>query len=109
MSKYSEFTEDIGKLIDRAACLGIGLRFGHAWRSPEEQMRLVRAGRSKTSNSRHLVRLAVDFIVEKGEGVSWEFEDYKELGEYWKSLNPQNVWGGDWPSLRDAGHFERRP
>lgn len=105
----TNFTQDVGRLIDFAGCNNIGLMFGHAWRSPQEQQRLLRAGKSKTSNSRHLVRLAVDFVVVLDGKVSWEFEDYKLLGEYWKSLSPDNVWGGDWPTLRDAGHFERKP
>lgn len=106
------FTQNIGKLIGYAHEMGFGLTFGHAWRSVEEQERLLQAGLSKTRNSRHLDRLAVDFnVFLKGE-LCLEWQSIKILGDYWESLNPKNRWGGDWngnevkDGFIDCPHFE---
>ena len=106
------FTRNIGKLIKYAHLMGFGLTFGHAWRSPEEQERLLQAGLSKTRNSRHLDRLAVDFNVFLGGRLCLEWESIKILGDYWESLHPKNRWGGDWngnevkDGFIDCPHFE---
>ena len=60
-SKQRIFTRNIGCLIDYAYSIDIELTFGHAWRSLEEQKRLKSEGKSRTLNSKHLDRLAVDF------------------------------------------------
>ena len=39
--------------------------------------------------------------------IDGDYEKYKKLGEYWKSLDVDNVWGGDWGW--DANHFEKKP
>ena len=106
------FTRNIGKLIKYAHLKGFGLTFGHAWRSMEEQERLVQAGLSQTKDSRHLDRLAVDFNVFLDGRLCLEWASIKILGDYWESLHPQNRWGGDWNNneLRDGfidcPHFE---
>lgn len=34
-------------------------------------------------------------------------DDYKPLGDFWKSLDPRNRWGGDFVHPRpDSDHFE---
>jgi hypothetical protein len=30
---------------------------------------------------------------------------YKPLGDYWKSLDPLNCWGGDFKPKADGNHF----
>jgi hypothetical protein len=35
-------------------------------------------------------------------------EAYSLLGEFWKAIDPDNVWGGDWSSFPDGNHFERK-
>ena len=107
------FTRHIGCLIAFAYEQGLELTFGHAWRSPEEQQRLRNEGKSQTLKSKHLDRLAVDFNLFKNDRLSWEWEDYKVLGDYWESLDPKNTWGGDWNQdnikngFIDSPHFER--
>jgi len=32
----------------------------------------------------------------------------QELGDYWESLDSLNRWGGNWKTLYDFPHFERR-
>lgn len=113
--KQQKFTWHIGCLIMYAKSLGWDLTFGHAWRSPEEQKRLVADGKSQTMKSRHLDRLAVDFNLFIEGKLTWEWEHFKKLGDYWESLDSKNRWGGDWnkndikDGLIDSPHFEREP
>lgn len=110
--KQGVFTQNIGKLIDWAYCNEYYLTFGHAWRSTEEQKRLVSEGKSKTMNSNHLSRLAVDFNVFINGKLTWDWHKIKPLGDYWESLHPKNRWGGDWnkndkkDGFIDSPHFE---
>lgn len=107
--KQQIFTKNVAKLIVKAEKLGIGLTFGHAWRSQAEQRRLVQLGRSKTSNSKHLQRLAVDFNFFINGKLTYRKEDIQELGDYWESLNEKNSWGGNWKTFLDTPHFEMKP
>ena len=103
--KQRKFTAMIGILIRWASDRQYGLTFGHAWRDTETQRRLVEQKLSKTMQSKHCDRLAIDFNLFIGGNYVTKTEDYKPLGEYWKSLDPQNRWGGDW-SFGDGNHFE---
>ena len=104
--KQQIFTENIAKLIVYSYNYGIKLTFGHAWRSQEEQKRLVSAGKSKTMNSKHLNRLAVDFNFFVNGKLTYKREEIQPLGDYWESLHPSNNWGGNWASFVDTPHFE---
>jgi len=106
------FTLNISMLIQYADRLGYGLTFGEAFRTNEQQMIYVQTGKSKTMNSNHLRRLAVDFNVFKNGNLTWKWEDIKPLGDYWETLNEKNRWGGDWnkndikDGFIDSPHFE---
>ena len=109
------FTWHIGQLIMFAYARGLELTLGHAWRSPEEQERLWKAGKSQIrTGGKHGSRLAVDFNLFKNGELTWKWEDYKELGDYWEKLDKHNVWGGDWnqndikDGFIDSPHFERK-
>ena len=110
--KQMLFTRNIADLIFFATEKGFGLTLGHAWRSPEEQERLVREGRSKTFKSQHLNRLAIDFNIFLNGGLCLDWSLIKPLGDYWESLHPSNRWGGDWNNNElkdgfiDTPHFE---
>ena len=112
--KQMIFSLNIAKLIRYAHLMAMGLTFGHAWRSPEEQERLFKAGLTKTLNSQHLNRLAVDFNVFINGRLCLDWSTIKILGDYWESLHPQNRWGGDWNNNElkdgfiDTPHFEMR-
>jgi len=119
-----EFLQDVSELIRWAKANNFKLTGGELYRT-QDQQKLYYYGkrivvhkdgvlsciddkkRSKTLRSRHTERLAIDLNVFVNGRLAWEPEDLKSIGEFWKSLNPQNVWGGDWGW--DAGHFERKP
>ena len=83
---------------------GMELTFGHVWRDTYTQKHLVEKGLSKTMDSKHLEKLAVDFnLFIEGTYIT-DIARYKPLGEYWKLLGGR--WGGDFEGFPDAGHFE---
>jgi peptidoglycan L-alanyl-D-glutamate endopeptidase CwlK len=79
-------------------------------RTPERQAALVKAGASRTLNSRHLTGHAVDVAALVDGKVRWDWPLYPRVAEAFKAaaarLGVPIVWGGDWPSLRDGPHFE---
>ena len=100
------FTQNISQLILKANSLGINLTFGEAFRTEYQQREYLRTGKSKTMNSNHLKRLAVDFNFFINGRLVWEHPLITELGEYWESINEKNRWGGNF-SFKDTPHFER--
>lgn len=104
--KQRRFTKMVALMISWAEHQGYELTFGHAWRDEHTQTALVEEGLSQTTNSKHLDRLAVDFNLFVDNEYQSDSAAYEPLGQYWKSLDPDNVWGGDWESLRDGNHFE---
>lgn len=79
-------------------------------RTPARQAELVRAGASRTPNSRHLTGHAVDVAAWIDGGVRWDWPLYPRIAEAFKAAAAASgvalIWGGDWPRLRDGPHFE---
>ena len=79
-------------------------------RSPDRQAALLRAGASRTLNSRHLTGHAVDVAAWVDGQVRWDWPLYPRIAEAFKSAAAERGvalnWGGDWPTLRDGPHFE---
>lgn len=79
-------------------------------RTSERQASLVRAGASRTLNSRHLTGHAVDVAALVEGAVLWDWPLYPRIAEAVKLAAKARgvalIWGGDWPRLRDGPHFE---
>lgn len=79
-------------------------------RTPARQAELVRAGASRTLNSRHLTGHAVDVAAWVDGGVRWDWPLYPRIAGAFKEAAAAAgiplIWGGDWPRLRDGPHFE---
>ena len=116
------FTLNIADLIFFANSLGFGLTFGDANRDPDlqklyyfgytiqgqtkESLKLVPGKvKSKTLNSNHLRRLAVDFNFFVDGELIYDKSELQVLGNYWEKLHPKNKWGGNW-GFKDTQHFE---
>lgn len=89
----------VGNLISFATAKGYALTFGDAW-----------ATTGHTTNSLHYQRLAVDFNLFIGDNwINGAHPAWKELGDYWKALDPLCRWGGDIAGLVDLNHFSMVP
>lgn len=79
-------------------------------RSAERQAQLVKAGASRTLNSRHLTGHAVDVAALVDGQVRWDWPLYPQIAKAFRAsaldLGVTLIWGGDWPRLRDGPHFE---
>jgi hypothetical protein len=108
--QQAAFLRDVAKLWERVWARGWDITGGELYRTAAQQEIYFKEGKSKTMNSNHLKRLAIDlnFFNPKGElevtknGLQW-------IGDFWESLSPQNKWGGNYKSFLDCPHFERIP
>lgn len=105
IEKQWQFLQDVAALINRAEYLGITLTGGELYRTKEQQELHVKAGRSKTMNSKHLERLAVDFNFFVDGKLTYDHPKLADLGHFWESLHPGNQWGGFW-QFKDTPHFQ---
>ena len=109
-----EFLHDVVELLSEAWSKGFIVTGGELYRTAEQQQIYLDKGLSKTLNSRHLQRLAIDFNFFKiGLDHRLELVETKPklqgLGDYWEALDSHNKWGGNFLSFPDLGHFERGP
>ena len=100
------FSLNIADLIHYANSLSIGLTFGDAYRPLYLQKHYLATGKSKTMNSMHLKRLAVDFNFFINGKLTYKKDDLQALGDFWESLHKKNRWGGNFKRFTDTPHFE---
>lgn len=101
--KQADFTRCIGEFIVWAHENGFVI-IGAEWYRTAEQAQIYKDQGKGILNSVHRKKLAVDFFLYKDGTISWVAEDYRPLGEKWKSMDKRCRWGGDFPN-RDAVHF----
>lgn len=109
------FSRDMVKLFTYIHARGLEIRIGEVWRPQEMQDWYLRLGKTKTANSQHTKKLAVDIYVFRN-GVMVNTATMQEIGRFWESLSTFNRWGGSWRGLVEAGkssfidmpHFERK-
>jgi len=118
--KQSIFLLNVSKLIQWAFNNGYELTSGELYRTTDQQLlyfhgytlEKVKNGlkaikthrRSKTMNSKHLLKLAVDLNLFIDGKYKTDKESFKPLAEYWKTLHPKNKSGYDWGW--DFNHFQ---
>ena len=105
--EQAAFLRDMCKLVEYASSQGFLVTAGELYRTPEQQEIYVKTGRSKTLNSIHLKRCAIDLNFFKDGKIIWDKQMLAPLGAFWESLHPKNRWGGNFKSLVDCPHFER--
>ena len=104
----AKFLLDACRLITKATEVGFTVTGGELYRTTEQQQIYVKTGRSQTMNSNHLRRCAIDLNFFRDGKLVYEVDVLRPLGEYWRSLDPKNDWGGFWKSFKDVPHFERK-
>lgn len=102
---------DLVKVMEKAiAVTDVDFVIIEGLRSRARQMALVKAGASKTMNSRHLTGHAVDLAPCVGGKIRFDWPLYHKLAPVIKlaavQLGIPIVWGGDWSSFKDGPHFE---
>lgn len=107
VAEQASFLIDVARLIFRATELGFQVTSGELYRTPEQQEIYVKTGRSRTMNSLHLQRRAVDLNFFKDGKLTYDKSVLAPLGAYWESLHPLNSWGGNGVKLVDTPHFSR--
>ena len=105
--EQAAFLLDACRLIQYATEHGFMVTGGELARTPEQQAIYVQTGRSKTLNSIHLKRCAIDLNFFKDGKIIWDKATLAPLGAYWESLNKLNSWGGNGVKLVDTPHFSR--
>ena len=108
---------DLVRVVERAR-LAVPFIVVEGLRTRERQAQLVKAGASRTMNSRHLTGHAVDlaYWLDDGDGtpeageVRWDWPLARKLAAAMKASAAEEsvalVWGGDWASFPDGPHFE---
>jgi len=105
--EQAQFLLDACKLIEYATERGWTVTGGELFRTQEQQEIYFKQGKSKTMQSNHLRRLAIDLNFLRDGKPVWDKAALSELGSFWESLYPKNRWGGNFKSLPDVPHFER--
>ncbi len=101
--EQNKFARDVNKLLAWAFEMGYEVSFGEAFRTPEQQDIYVKTGRSKTYNSKHLKRCAIDLHFFKGGELCYP----EAAGRTWQELDSKNEAGMFWKSFQDSPHFQR--
>jgi hypothetical protein len=102
-----EFAVHIAYLIQHIDAMGYSVTFGDAYRDPRSHKPMGEKGPYGQAFSAHKQRLAVDLNLfdERDRYVKDITPAYTDIGEYWESMDDQNVWGG---RFSDPNHFSRR-
>ena len=112
ISEQNTFTADVARLINFIHDNGIIISFGECWRPEAMQRIYFLDGKSKTMKNSHGDRLAIDlnfFRLVDGEIRLIQTKDELQfIGDYWTGLDAKNVWGGNWKTIVDCPHFERK-
>jgi hypothetical protein len=112
-----EFLKDLAHLVHFIESKGCKATGGELERTEYQQKEHVRTGRSKTMNSRHRQKLAIDLNIFDPQGnlITEDKDKMRMFGDFWESLAPNiNIWGGYFPEhyktkFIDTPHFERKP
>ena len=87
LTEQASFLLDVTRLIQKATELGFIITAGELYRTPEQQEIYVKTGRSKTMNSLHLQRRAVDLNFFWEGKLTYDKNILAPLGAYWESLS----------------------
>lgn len=106
MDRLTGVHPDLVAVVNRAIARSeVDFTVVEGLRTPERQRQLVKAGASKTMDSRHLTGHAVDLAAWVGGSVRWDWPLYLKIAEAMRAasaeLNTPIRWGGTWGSLTD--------
>lgn len=103
--KQAKFAENVSALIAYIIKKGFTCTLGEAFRTKEQAAIYAKAGKGIV-DSLHCERLAIDLNLFDPHGnYLTHSDDYKQFGDFWKTLHPSHRWGGDF-KRQDGNHFE---
>lgn len=106
--KRTRFTRYVPRLIDKAFELGY-FAAGNEWLRTVAQAQANANSGAGIAHSVHLDGLAIDLNLYRADGTYIvDGTGHTELGAYWKTLQPDFCWGGDF-SKRDFNHYSLTP
>ena len=102
---------DLVRVVERAiAITEVDFVVLEGLRTKERQAQLLKAGASRTMNSRHITGHAVDLGAWVNKEVRWDWPLYAKIATAMKQAATELivpiVWGGDWRTFKDGPHFE---
>lgn len=111
LSRMNGVHPDLVKVVKRAIEITeVDFAVTEGLRTKERQVQLVKAGASKTMNSRHLTGHAIDLVAVLNGKISWDWPLYYKIAaamkQAAKELNVPIIWGGDWRTFKDGPHYE---
>ena len=111
LSRLEGVHPDLVRVVKKAAAMSdIDFTVLEGLRTVERQKQLVKAGASKTMNSRHITGHAVDLAPLLNGEVSWDWPLYRRLAPIVKTAAADErvplTWGGDWRTFKDGPHWE---
>lgn len=104
--KQHIFAMNLAKLLQHVESLGLTCSVGEVFR-PKEMAEIYAKEGKGILDSQHCKKLAVDLQLFANGVFLQDKKDYQLMGEYWKGLNPDNRWGGEFARV-DCVHFEMR-
>ena len=110
LSRLEGVHPDLVRVVKKAAAMSdLDFTVLEGLRTVERQKQLVKAGASKTMNSRHITGHAVDLAPLLNGEVSWAWPQYHKLAKIMKAAAADEkvplTWGGDW-RFKDGPHWE---
>lgn len=105
--KQTRFALAAARLIQKAHELGYQMTIGEVERTQAQAAQNAAAGLG-ISRSLHIERLAVDLNLFRDGRYIVDGEGHTELGAWWKSLDKDHRWGGDFKK-KDFNHYSLTP
>jgi hypothetical protein len=84
VAEQAAFLLDVTRLIQKATDMGFVVTAGELYRTPEQQQIYVKTGRSRTMNSLHIQRRAVDLNFFLNGKLTYDKAVLTPLGAYWE-------------------------
>lgn len=106
-----EVHPDLVKVVHRAREISpVEFVVTEGRRTLARQRQLLKAGATRTLDSRHLTGHAVDLAAKVAGQVRWDWPLYSQLATAMKTaareLGVPIEWGGDWKTFKDGPHFQ---
>jgi peptidoglycan L-alanyl-D-glutamate endopeptidase CwlK len=110
-SRLAGVHHDLVRVVRKALTLSpVDFAVIEGLRTTERQAELLKAGASRTMNSRHITGHAIDLAPFIAGSIRWDWPPFHQIAKAMKDAAAAEgvaiVWGGDWRTFKDGPHFE---